>query len=164
MAAPFATPADLADRWRPLTPAEEATATVLLGDASAMIRAECPDIDARLVPVPPATLPELDPTVPTMVACAMVKRSMNAGDMAGLKSRQESMGPFAQSLAPVNPNGDLYMTKAERRALGCGGQQAFTVSMAPQAGTVHRPWCSLAFGATYCSCGADIAGHPIYEA
>jgi len=27
----------------------------------------------------------------------------------------------------------------------------------------HLPWCSLMFGATYCSCGTDIAGHPIYE-
>lgn len=27
----------------------------------------------------------------------------------------------------------------------------------------HLPWCSLNFGATYCSCGADIAGWPIYE-
>ena len=27
----------------------------------------------------------------------------------------------------------------------------------------HLPWCSLAFGATYCSCGVDIAGEPIYE-
>ena len=30
-------------------------------------------------------------------------------------------------------------------------------------GTVHADWCALAFGATYCSCGADIAGYPIYE-
>ena len=29
--------------------------------------------------------------------------------------------------------------------------------------TTHVAWCSLAFGATYCSCGTDIAGHPIYE-
>jgi hypothetical protein len=29
--------------------------------------------------------------------------------------------------------------------------------------TIHAPWCSLHFGANYCSCGADIAGEPIYE-
>lgn len=29
--------------------------------------------------------------------------------------------------------------------------------------TVHMPWCALNFGALYCSCGADIAGYPIYE-
>lgn len=30
-------------------------------------------------------------------------------------------------------------------------------------GSDHLPWCALAFGATYCSCGVDIAGEPIYE-
>ena len=28
---------------------------------------------------------------------------------------------------------------------------------------LHLPWCSIYFGADYCSCGADIAGYPIYE-
>lgn len=31
-------------------------------------------------------------------------------------------------------------------------------------GSGHAPWCSSQFfGANYCSCGADIAGYPIYE-
>lgn len=30
-------------------------------------------------------------------------------------------------------------------------------------GTRHLAWCSLMLGATYCSCGVDIAGVPIYE-
>lgn len=29
--------------------------------------------------------------------------------------------------------------------------------------TVHLPWCALSLGANYCSCGADIAGFPIFE-
>lgn len=29
--------------------------------------------------------------------------------------------------------------------------------------SVHLAWCSINFGALYCSCGADIAGYPIYE-
>lgn len=29
--------------------------------------------------------------------------------------------------------------------------------------TIHLPWCNINFGADYCSCGADIAGTPIYE-
>lgn len=28
---------------------------------------------------------------------------------------------------------------------------------------VHQPWCAINLGATYCSCGADLAGYPIYE-
>lgn len=30
-------------------------------------------------------------------------------------------------------------------------------------GSKHLAWCSLVFGATYCSCGVDIAGVPIFE-
>lgn len=39
---------------------------------------------------------------------------------------------------------------------------AFALDLVPR-GSNHLPWCSLYFGATYCSCGTDIAGHPIYE-
>src|SRR5690606_26287011 len=42
------------------------------------------------------------------------------------------------------------------------GGAAFNIDTASCASN-HLPWCSLAFGATYCSCGADIAGFPIYE-
>jgi hypothetical protein len=40
---------------------------------------------------------------------------------------------------------------------------AFSIDTAG-CGSLHQPWCSLAFGALYCSCGVDIAGYPIYEA
>jgi translation initiation factor IF-1 len=39
---------------------------------------------------------------------------------------------------------------------------AYTIDMLGEA-SIHLPWCSLAFGALYCSCGADIAGFPIFE-
>lgn len=40
---------------------------------------------------------------------------------------------------------------------------AFSIDMLPPVGSAHLPWCSLAFGATFCSCGVDIAGKPIFE-
>ena len=40
---------------------------------------------------------------------------------------------------------------------------AFSVDMLPAARPGHLAWCSLAFGALYCSCGVDIAGKPIFE-
>lgn len=43
------------------------------------------------------------------------------------------------------------------------GVGAFTLDMAPTGASVHLPWCNLNFGAAYCSCGADVAGAPIYE-
>lgn len=39
---------------------------------------------------------------------------------------------------------------------------AFSIDMLGAA-TMHLPWCSLAFGAVYCSCGTDVAGYPIFE-
>lgn len=39
---------------------------------------------------------------------------------------------------------------------------AFAIDTAP-ASNIHLPWCALSMGAAYCSCGADIAGVPIYE-
>lgn len=40
---------------------------------------------------------------------------------------------------------------------------AFSIDTATGTATVHLAWCNLNFGAEYCSCGADIAGYPIYE-
>ena len=39
---------------------------------------------------------------------------------------------------------------------------AFSIDMLGT-GSAHAPWCSLHFGANYCSCGVSIAGTPIYE-
>jgi hypothetical protein len=44
---------------------------------------------------------------------------------------------------------------------GSGGA-AYSIDTVSTVGP-HLPWCNLAFGATWCSCGADIAGYPIYE-
>lgn len=137
MAAAFATATDLAARWRPLSTAEQAQAGVLLGDASAILRAECPDVDARTTALPPT----LDPDIPKMVACAMVKRAMIAGaDAEGVTAHQQTAGPFSQSLTYSNPMGNLYLTKAERRLLGCGGQRAFSVDMTPTTPVPLLPW------------------------
>jgi len=39
---------------------------------------------------------------------------------------------------------------------------AFTLDLVSTTAS-HLPWCSYSLGALYCSCGADIAGEPIYE-
>lgn len=128
MGATYATVSDLVDRWRPLSPAEEERAGTLLADAAVRIRVECPDVDERLAAVPPG----LDPAVPLIVSCEMVKRAMLAPvDQAPMQQMQQTAGPFSQSGTFVNPTGDLYLTRAERRMLGCGGQRATSVSMAP---------------------------------
>lgn len=41
--------------------------------------------------------------------------------------------------------------------------KAFSLDTAGVATSIHRDICNLNLGANWCSCGADIAGFPIYE-
>ena len=150
---PFATLSDLKARWPDFPAGGDAHATVLLEDASQFI-----------LDTVPAAVDAAEATRRRIV-CAVVRRTMaaDAGDVAGLETFQATTGPFSMSGKPVNPNGDFYLTKAEKTALGGGAQKAFGVLIGGVEASIHLPWCALNFGALYCSCGADIAGTPIYE-
>lgn len=152
---PFATVKDLQDRWPDMPPGSEDHADVMLADASQFI-----------VDVVPSALDASENTR-RRVTCSVVRRSMEAAtaDYAGFSQFNATGGPFTVGGSVSNPHGDFYLTRNEKRALGAGKQRAFGVNITGGAADVlHRPWCSLNFGANYCSCGADIAGHPIYEA
>ena len=45
-----------------------------------------------------------------------------------------------------------------------GDGRAFSIDMAPTSYATHLPWCDVMFGGATCSCGASLAGYPIYEA
>jgi len=109
---PFATLVDLAARWRPVTDAETVVAESLLADASTIIRAEAPNIDARI---------EGDRVlgaVARLVVCAMVRRAMStpAGIPEAATQVSKMMGPFSASMTLSDRN--LYLTKPERKRLG----------------------------------------------
>lgn len=124
MAEPFATPDDLADRWRPLSEAEQARAAVLLSDASAIIRTLSPGIDAKIAN------DLLDPDVPRAIVCAMVKRVMQGpSDLDGVSQTQQTAGPFSRGVSFANPSGDLYLTKTEKQRLGIGAQRAANIDL-----------------------------------
>lgn len=149
---PFATLEELKARWPDFPVGADAHATVLLEDASQFI----------LDTVPSAAL--ASESTRRRIVCAVVRRAIpSQSGYDGMESVQESAGPFSQTFKPVNPAGDFYLTKAEKQALGAGAQKAFGIQIAGGCGPIHLPWCNLNFGATYCSCGTDIAGEPIYE-
>lgn len=149
---PFAGVSDLKARWPDFPPGAEENAGVLLEDASEFI----------LDMVPSAA--NVGENTRRRVVCAVVRRSMEASLAGGNSQATFSAGPFSVNQSPTNPHGDFYLTRNEKQALGHGKQKAFSVQVAgPVEASAHRPWCSLMFGATYCSCGADIAGEPIYE-
>jgi hypothetical protein len=102
MGVSYATAEDVAVRWRPLTADELAQATVLAGDASALIRAEFPGVDGQV-----------DPGILTIVVAGMVKRAMLAPSL-GVTQEQETVGPYSHSQTFANPMGNVFLTGAER--------------------------------------------------
>ncbi len=125
---PFATVSELEARWRTLSTDEKTRATALLEDASYMILARC-ETAATVDDGDTAGRSQRESVLRSIV-CAMVQRSMLAGDATpGVKTTQETAGPFSQSFTFANPTGDLYLTAGELKLLPCGRQVAFTVSM-----------------------------------
>lgn len=122
--AAFATPTNLSKRWKGYRGDDEELATQLLADASVWIRAWVLDAAAYAGAADVADALE-------MVACAMVKRAMVNEDDDGLESRSETNGPYSEQVAFRNPDGNLYMTNAEKSLLEglCGGNTAGAVSM-----------------------------------
>ena len=116
----YATADELEARWRTLSTEEKARAGTLLEDAAVRLDAECPPSD-------PAT--DAENAVRKIVSCEMVKRSMSNPGGVGVGSIQQGAGPYQQTTQFANPTGDLYLTKADRRLLGCNKQVAFTVRM-----------------------------------
>ena len=99
-----------------------------------------------------------------LVLIGAVKRWADAGSGA---LASQTAGPFGQTLDTRQRTG-YHLWPSEITDLqgicsaGQPGRQAFSIDTAP-ACSAHLPWCSLMLGATYCSCGVDIAGYPIYE-
>lgn len=150
---PFATLDELKERWPDFPPGTDDLAEVQLEDASQFILDVCSGAATA------------DPKTRRRIVCAIVRRAMTTSDQIplGVDSISESAGPFSHSFKASNPNGDFYLTKAEKKALGCGAVKARSVPASGNACSDHLPWCSLNFGANYCSCGVDIAGRPIFE-
>ena len=149
---PFATLDELKERWPDFPTGADAHATVLLEDASQFIL----DVLPTAADAPERTR--------RRIVCAVVKRAMAAAEDLGVAQAQQTAGPYSGSYTPTNPHGDFYLTKPEKIALGEGRQAAYSIRIGRHPRSFHSPLCSLRMGGTRCSCGADIAGKPIYEA
>ena len=114
---PFATVDDLRARWPDMPIGSDATAEVLLLDASQYIMDVCP-----------AAATASDATK-RRVVCSIVRRAMTADQSPaqGAESYQLGAGPYQETFKPINPHGDLYLTGQEKRVLGCGRPRAFVI-------------------------------------
>lgn len=111
MSTPFATTADLADRWPSYSADQEIYAMTLLADASAMIRERWRDVDARI-----ASGALMSDSL-VRIVCGMVKRAMINTDSEGLQSHSETAGTLSEQRTFTNPDGNLYPTSSDVRVL-----------------------------------------------
>lgn len=108
----FATIEDLQARWSGIAGQgfDEEIAATLLDDASVML--------TSLVDVDPED--ELQAEALKIVACKMVIRAMTsmASDAYGVTQQSIHADIYTQSWTYANSQGDLYLTKAEKKMLG----------------------------------------------
>lgn len=125
----YATVDDLEARWKSLTADEAERAAVLLDDAAVIINA--------LLASKGITTMNADAA--KMVSCSMVKRAMMQADtgMMGITQGTVSADIYSQSLTFANPSGDMYITAAERKALGAGA--SYIASIPPVINPITVP-------------------------
>lgn len=117
---PFAEVADLKARWPDFPAGAEAHAEVLLTDASQFMLDAYPACARATV------------NTRKRIVCAVVKRAMQgeAEDLGGVEQMTIGTGPFQDTIKPLNPHGDFYLTKQEQLSLGLGKgrqQRAFEI-------------------------------------
>lgn len=113
MAADYATVADLQSHWPGMSPEQAIDAAQKLHEASIEVRALYPDVDARIASG------ALDPEAVTLVVCRMVKRSMNvAPELENVSQTNQQAGPFGMQTTFRSTDGNLYLTKSDKRLLG----------------------------------------------
>jgi len=78
---------------------------------------------------------------------------------------QKTTGPFGQTLdTRVRRDGMFTDGEIDKLKRLCTGEVSGVFSIdTVSASVVHAEACALNFGAMYCSCGADIAGFPLWE-
>ena len=131
----------------------EAQWEMWINDALMLIQVRVDSID----PVPTVDQARLDYVIRESVV-AQVRRPDDATQVTVSVDDGSTSRTYSSSRGRVTMSDEWWALLG----LSSAGGGVFAVDTY---GTVsaHLPWCSLAFGALYCSCGVDIAGTPIFE-
>lgn len=147
-----------------LQSAELVESMVAGANAKASRVAPCLTWDGTVTDQPAPTADQLAEA--KLVLIGAVRRWADAG--SGAVSSQTA-GPFGQTIDTRQRTGyNLWPSEiTDLQAIcstGATGRAAFSLDTAPTS-VAHMPWCSINFGATYCSCGADLTDYeyPLYE-
>lgn len=128
---PFATVEDLEKRWKALDESEQERAEVLIEDASAYLFSVLQQSGIEVS--------GKDPQAQNLktVCCAMVRRMMGVNEkLYGVTQFTQTAGSFSEMATAANPNGDMYLTSAEKNLLGITGKKQKAVFIRP---AIHRP-------------------------
>ena len=103
-----------------------------------------------------------------LIIIGAVRRWVEAGSGA---LQAQTAGPFGMTVDTRQKSSGFNLWPSEIKGLqevcssGTNASSgAFSISPSGNA-TTHMPWCAINFGATYCSCGADLTNYeyPLYE-
>lgn len=158
----FITPQDLA----PFATIEAAKAGEMIADAEgqAILTAPCiPDLLTAPTEESPADKARREAKLAAVKG--ILRGAILRWEEAGTGAIQTQIaGPFSQTVQYQARRAMFWPTEITdlQKVCSTGQAKAYAIDTAPGA-TAHLPWCSLMLGATYCSCGVDIARVPIYE-
>lgn len=154
MPAVVLSPVDLA----PFAEIDETTAFAMIEDCMAMAALYAPCIVEESFAHPAAA---------KAILRGAVLRWHEAGSGAYSAETQQA-GPFGHTVTMdtrQQRRGMFWPSEINQLRELCQSSKAgaFSVDTAAGYGSSHAEICSLNFGATYCSCGAVLAGVPLYE-
>lgn len=106
-------------------------------------------------------------TVPQSSALKAILRGaiMRWNDAGSGAKSSQTAGPFSETIdTTVSRKGMFWPSEITNLQSICSDGQSkkvFSIDTVSFNG-IHADWCSINFGAAYCSCGADIAGFPLW--
>lgn len=142
----------------PFATIDEAKAEAMIADATAMAELVAPCLGD-------SELSDKKVAAAKAILRAAILRWHDSGSGA---LSQQAAGPFSQTMDTRQQRRSLFWPdEIEKLQQICRADStdggAWSYDSLGWAGPQHADTCALNFGATYCSCGADIAGVPLYE-
>lgn len=147
-------------------------ADAMIADAESMAILAAPCLPGMLT-APEDETPEAEATRLAKLAAvkAILRGALlrwNDVGSGAVQAEQVTTGPFGiqQTVTPAARRSMFWPSEIEQLQGICSSGEkgkAYSIDTAPSDIGAHLPWCALVLGATYCSCGVDIAGEPIFE-
>lgn len=102
---------DIEARWRTLSDAERAKARVLIEDVTAQLFSMGAEDDGTA---------ERARSIKAVICKVVIRAMLPEQGIPGATQYSQTVGAVTESFQLANPNGDMYLTRQEKRAVGIG--------------------------------------------